>query len=257
LITNQNNSRMITIRKTPCPDVDLEINGVNEGSFAAGSTIELNLTDGVNPVTPDSVTVVGNVVTAQVPAAVANIATSLPIKSGQTVSFNDYDDGQFQFGRLVDPNTLDEPNVFGNLNRFTAIDGSQSFGSPVVFVDHSTQQKDGRIIWYTLGTVGNLEGQLSFANDLTRAGKSDWRMCPIHLYENLRNLGATRPFTLTPFAPTSDGLFRSASRTPLSTQSLCFYNFSAAANHSRVVPEGDSLSLQSYLYRVGNISELI
>jgi hypothetical protein len=60
---------MITIRKTPCPDVDLEINGVNEGSFAAGSTIELNLTDGVNPVTPDSVTVVGNVVTAQVPAA--------------------------------------------------------------------------------------------------------------------------------------------------------------------------------------------
>jgi hypothetical protein len=59
----------ITIRKTPCPDVDLEINGVNEGSFAAGSTIELNLTDGVNPVTPDSVTVVGNVVTAQVPAA--------------------------------------------------------------------------------------------------------------------------------------------------------------------------------------------
>jgi ribosomal protein S4E len=48
-------------------DVTLEINGVSEGTFAAGSTIELNLTDGTNPVTPDDVTVVGNVVTVDLP----------------------------------------------------------------------------------------------------------------------------------------------------------------------------------------------
>jgi hypothetical protein len=73
----------ITIRKTPCPDVDLEINGVNEGSFAAGSTIELNLTDGVNPVTPDSVTVVGNVVTAQVPKPLELL---VPYSTGDTTA---------------------------------------------------------------------------------------------------------------------------------------------------------------------------
>jgi hypothetical protein len=237
-------------------DVTLEINGVSEGTFASGSTIEVNLTDGTNPVTPDDVTVVGNVVTVELPTAVANLATSLPIKSGQTVSFNDYDDGQFQFGRLVDPNTLDEPNVFGNLNRFTAIDGSQSFGSPVVFVDHSTQQKDGRIIWYTLGTVGALVSQLSFADTLDRAGKTDWRLAPITLYENLRNFGATRPFALTPFALTTDLLYYSATNNP-SGGVMCFYNFAANSDFARVQVLSGGLSLRGILYRIGNISELI
>jgi hypothetical protein len=50
------------------PDTDIEVNGVNEGSVPSVQTIDFQLTDGTNPVTPDSVTVVGNVVTAQVPA---------------------------------------------------------------------------------------------------------------------------------------------------------------------------------------------
>jgi hypothetical protein len=58
----------VIIRQTIPTGVDLEVNDVPQGTFAAGSTIDVNLTDGVNPVTPDSVTVVGNVVTAQVPA---------------------------------------------------------------------------------------------------------------------------------------------------------------------------------------------
>jgi hypothetical protein len=58
----------ITIRKLPCPNADLEVNGTPEGTFAAGSTIEVNVTDGVNPVTPDAVTVVGDVVTIEVPS---------------------------------------------------------------------------------------------------------------------------------------------------------------------------------------------
>jgi surface protein len=53
---------------TLSPDTDLEVNGTLEGTFAAGSTIEVNITDGVNPVTPDAVTVVGDVVTIEVPS---------------------------------------------------------------------------------------------------------------------------------------------------------------------------------------------
>jgi hypothetical protein len=63
----------IIIRQKPeivCPDTDLEINGTPEGSFTAGSTIDLQLTDGVNPVTPVSVGRVGNTVTATLPAGV-------------------------------------------------------------------------------------------------------------------------------------------------------------------------------------------
>ena len=51
----------------PAPDTDLEINSVPTANFPAGSTIDIQLTDGVNPVTPDDVTVVGNVVTVEVP----------------------------------------------------------------------------------------------------------------------------------------------------------------------------------------------
>jgi hypothetical protein len=51
------------------PDATVEINGVNEGSFTAGSAIDLQLTDGTNPVTPVSVGRVGNTVTMQVPGA--------------------------------------------------------------------------------------------------------------------------------------------------------------------------------------------
>jgi surface protein len=54
------------------PDTDLEINGTPEGSFTAGSTIDLQLTDGVNPVTPDAVSVVGNTVTVEVAAGGGN-----------------------------------------------------------------------------------------------------------------------------------------------------------------------------------------
>jgi len=58
--------RNITIRGGILPSVDLKINNVNEGTFAAGSTINVNLTDGVNPVTSNDVTVVGNTVTVEV-----------------------------------------------------------------------------------------------------------------------------------------------------------------------------------------------
>jgi hypothetical protein len=53
---------------TLSPDTSLEVNGTPEGTFAAGSTIEVNVTDGVNPVTPNDVTVVGDVVTIEVPS---------------------------------------------------------------------------------------------------------------------------------------------------------------------------------------------
>jgi surface protein len=52
----------------PTPDTDLEINGTPEGSFTAGSTIDLQLTDGVNPVTPNNVTLVGTALTIEVPS---------------------------------------------------------------------------------------------------------------------------------------------------------------------------------------------
>ena len=52
------------------PDSDIEVNGVNEGAIPSVNTVDIQVTDGTNPVTPNDVTVVGNTVTIEVPVNV-------------------------------------------------------------------------------------------------------------------------------------------------------------------------------------------
>jgi hypothetical protein len=120
-----------------CPDTDLEVNGTLEGTFAAGSTIEVNITDGVNPVTPDNVTVVGDVVTIEVPAATPVPVGATLMKTGQTISFRTGDDGDLEAGRATDFFTLASNNPFGNTNRFTDELGGSTYTNNWV-IDWST-----------------------------------------------------------------------------------------------------------------------
>jgi hypothetical protein len=67
------------------PDQTIEVNTVNEGSIPSVGTIEIDITDGVNPVTPNDVTIVGRKVTVEVP-------TSAPPSTGTfLVRFFDID----------------------------------------------------------------------------------------------------------------------------------------------------------------------
>jgi hypothetical protein len=50
------------------PDSQINVNGNNEGNVVSVKTIDVNLTDGTNPVTPNDVTLVGNTLTIEVPA---------------------------------------------------------------------------------------------------------------------------------------------------------------------------------------------
>jgi hypothetical protein len=49
----------------PIPDSQINVNGNNEGDVVSVQPINVNLTDGTNPVTPDSVTLVGNTLTIE------------------------------------------------------------------------------------------------------------------------------------------------------------------------------------------------
>lgn len=55
----------------PCPDTNIEVNGVSEGSVPSGSTIDVQLSDSGGTVTPDSVTLVGTDLQIVLPDAVA------------------------------------------------------------------------------------------------------------------------------------------------------------------------------------------
>jgi len=50
------------------PDINIEVNTVVEGAIPALKDVKILITDGVNPVTPDDVSVVGDTVTVEVPS---------------------------------------------------------------------------------------------------------------------------------------------------------------------------------------------
>lgn len=56
-------STQIILTKAP-----INVNGINQGNIIGAKTIDVNLTDGVNPVTPNDVTLVGTALTIEVPA---------------------------------------------------------------------------------------------------------------------------------------------------------------------------------------------
>jgi hypothetical protein len=100
--------------------------------------VDINVTDGVNPVTPDAVSVVGNTVTIEVPAGGACPIGAPLIISGQTTVYNSHDDGDKKRGRLVDFITLNQNNPFGNDRRFTGITGGHRGASNWVDVNGNT-----------------------------------------------------------------------------------------------------------------------
>ena len=210
----------ITIRKTPCPDVDLEINDVPQGTFSAGSTIDVNLTDGTNPVTPDSVTVVGDVVTVQVPAGGACPIGAKPIKTGQLTSYATGDDGETRRGRLVDFFTLSGNNAFGNTNRFTDLSGGQVYALNGVFLDHATDDGTGILAWTSSPSVNStwLTALGVIAAQATD-GRTGWQMPNRSEMEMLINEDVDRNLNWSPLnvvaAIVSSSVFFWTSTTPL------------------------------------------
>jgi PKD repeat protein len=78
------------------PTQTIEVNGVNEGSIPSVGTIEVEVSDGVNPVTPNSVGIVGRTVTLEVPSGVtmnvdfsADKLTAAPLED---ITFTDLSD---------------------------------------------------------------------------------------------------------------------------------------------------------------------
>jgi hypothetical protein len=71
-LQNSDASATLTVRSgeanKPIADVNIEVNTVVEGQVPALKDVKILITDGVNPVTPDDVSVVGDTVTVEVPS---------------------------------------------------------------------------------------------------------------------------------------------------------------------------------------------
>lgn len=130
----------------PCPDTNIEVNGVSEGSVPSGSTIDVQLSDSGGTVTPDSVTLVGTDLQIVLPDAVAPTPVGATLmKTGQTTSYRTGDDGDIEAGRATNFLTLDSSPLHNNgtatlnttTNRFTDTLGGQTYANNIV-LDWST-----------------------------------------------------------------------------------------------------------------------
>lgn len=174
-----------------CDDATLNVNSTQEGTFASGSTIDINITDGTDPVTPDAVIVTGNTVEIQVPAASTPVGATL-MKTGQTTSYRTGDDGDIEAGRATNFTTLAVNNPFGNTNRFTDELGGQTYTNKIL-IDWSTYDSVGStVLGYCFGSTHNTIITWSNAIDnalLLNIGgfSSGWRVSNIKELENTLN----------------------------------------------------------------------
>jgi hypothetical protein len=129
------------------------------------------------------------------------------LKTGQSTSFATGDDGDLQEGRDVDFFTLATNNPFGNANRFTALDGSQTYTNDII-VDWSTYEGSTVLAYYNgnLSAFANWAAALTWANELSEGGFTGWRLTNIKELANLCNydLGIIGALRYAPFGRTAN-----------------------------------------------------
>jgi hypothetical protein len=159
------------------PDSDVNVNGNLEGTFGSVKPIDIDVTDGTNPVTPTSIGIVGNTVTIEVPAGGGAPVGATLMKTGQTTSYRTGDDGDIEAGRATDFFTLASNNPFGNTNRFTDELGGQTYTNNIV-IDWSTFDSATVLGWRRVTSVGSNWNDAIDNALLTSIGSftSGWRL---------------------------------------------------------------------------------
>ena len=177
------------------PDTDVEVNGNLEGQVVSVQTVDIQLSDGVAPVVPTSVNLVGNTVNIEVPAAVSRSTAQL-MKTGQTTSFATGDDGDIEAGRNTSFTVLAENNPFGNTNRFTDTLGGQTYTNNIV-IDWSTYNGTTVLGWYrVLGGLTSWGTAVSNARNLSIGTFTNgWRLPNVNELLSICNFS----FTNTPW----------------------------------------------------------
>jgi hypothetical protein len=183
------------------PDTDIEVNSIFEGTVPSAATVGIQLTDGVNPVTPTSVAVSGYTVTIEVPSGGAAPVGAKLMKTGQTTSYRTGDDGNLGIGRATNFFTLASNNPFGNTNRFTDELGTQLYLTDIV-IDWSTYDGSTVLGYYRVRNgVNVLWNQAIDDSLLVSIGifTTGWRLPNIYELQNICNFSVPTTLNYAPF----------------------------------------------------------
>lgn len=225
---------------------DVLVNSVNEGSINNAYDVEIEITDGTNPVTPDDVTITGNTVTIQVPTATTPVGATL-MKTGQTTVYRTGDDADTSSeGRATDFLTLASNNPFGNTNRFTDILGGQTYadyiqidwstydGSTVLGFDFGGVLGRGYSPFTDLGQPNNtwdsaIDGALSHTNGTFTTG---WRCPNFNEMANFNDFGTAGYTEGINLVPGSHIFWTSTTNSSVSTGAYLFAGNSGTPSSS-------------------------
>lgn len=190
--------------------VNVNVNSSAKGSVESGTTLNVNLSDGTNPVTPTSSNLVGTTLSVVLPVATAPVGATL-IKTGQTTSYRTGDDGDLESGRATNFTTLASNNPFGNTNRFTSIAGTQTYTNNIV-IDWSTYNGTNVLGYYRVvsGSDVNWNSAIDAALALSVSTfTSGWRLPNKREMENIFNYSLSFGISYAPFSFPNNAIWTS------------------------------------------------
>jgi hypothetical protein len=252
-------------------------------------TIDVNVTDGTDPVTPDAVSLVGNTLTIEVappPAAITGLNAPI-LKTGITVTTTTGDDGDTQLGRefFVFPvvSAVQQLNHFGSKWRLTGVTGgyydrdtsqfkdvngtvtTKALAFPdYLVVDHFTKDWNDDLLIYSTTSTGLGIASLTWTDACNNppasvgAFSGDWALAQINMLTSLQFEGMMRH---EPFAPGHGTVFV-MSATPakgaanLSTDYYLYSDCWTAGSTYRLKSSAAAGNFYAIYVRVTNISEL-
>ena len=210
------------------PDSNVNVNSNLEGTVVSVQPIDIDITDGTNPVTPTSIGIIGNTVTIEVPTATSPVGATL-MKTGQTTSFRTGDDGDFEEGRATDFFTLASNNPFGTTDRFTDELGGQTYTNDIV-IDWSTYDNATVLGYYRVSNGVNINWNDAIDNALLVSigtFTSGWRLPNIKELYNLIIMDSLRGLNYAPFNNNSnDNYWSSTTAHPSTTNKYTLLNAS-------------------------------
>jgi hypothetical protein len=182
--------------------------------------------------------------------------TAALIKTGQTVSYQSGDDGDFEAGRNASFLVLAENNPFGNTNRFTDLVGGQTYAANIV-VDWSTYEKStGNVLMWERTRQGIVNWTTAMTNSraLSYNGWTNWRLPNVTEGVSLFNYGVlSSPLNYVPFNTNLvDTYYWTGTTNPANT---LFALLMGMAVWSGVIAQ-KTLTQRWIVVRTGNISEL-
>jgi hypothetical protein len=214
-------------------------------SYGAETSNNLTAPDGTVTVRRDGVFFATQVVrsngtaTINVPSAVTTPKGRMPLKTFQTTPQGSGTDGDLEQGYGVSYAVLPYNNPFGNTNRFTAPDGSQTYTDAIACDWLTWNESTNTVLMVHFGSAAgqvlaanrSLADAITYINGLTVGGYSGWNMINKNQLENIVdnevslnnlnvapfNIGAVNIQTNTAYSATSRAVRAGTGAMSLST----------------------------------------